>query len=113
MFLATVVGVSVEDNVISLAHITTSVLAALSVAFMYVCLVQVCARQRAAVFFTLNFAFATAVWSANSRTLNQHGASVLFLAASMALLLTRRPRFVMVAGLTLSLAVVTRPTTLS
>jgi hypothetical protein len=110
MFLATVLGVSVEDNVISLAHITTSALAALSVAFMYVCLVQVCARQRAAVFLTLNFAFATAVWSANSRTLNQHGASVLFLAATLAALVSRRTLFVVVAGCLVSLAVVTRPT---
>jgi len=110
MFVAQRMGVSLADNIISLSHITTSVVAALSAGFMYVCLIQVCARQRAAVFFTLIFAFATAVWSGNSRTLNQHGPSVLFLTASMAALLTRRTPFVVAAGLSLGLAVMTRPT---
>ncbi len=110
MLAAKLLGVSIQGNVISLAHITTSTIAALSVGCMYVCLVQVCARQRAAVFLTLNFAFATAVWSANSRTLNQHGPSVLFLVAALAALVSRRTRLVVVAGFILGLAVVTRPT---
>ena len=110
MLVASQLGVSVADNLISLSHITTSAIATASVALMYVCLVQVCARQRTAVFLTLNFAFATAVWSANSRTLNQHGASVLFLTAGLAALLSRRARLVMLAGLLLGCAVVIRPT---
>lgn len=110
LFAAQLLGVSSADNVISLAHITTSTIAVLSVGFMYLCLVQVCVRQRAAVFLTLNFAFATAVWSANSRTLNQHGPSVLFLAAALAALVSRRTGLVVLAGLVLGLAVVTRPT---
>jgi hypothetical protein len=107
-WLADVSGVAIDANVVPLTHISTSIIAALSVLFMYLCLVQVC-QQRTAVFLTLNFAFATAIWSANSRSLNQHGPAVVFITAGLAALLTRRPRLVALAGFLLSLAVVARP----
>jgi hypothetical protein len=102
------VAIPLADNVVPLTQITTSVMAALSVLFMYLCLIQVC-RVRTAAFLTLAFAFATAVWSANSRSLNQHGPALLFITAALAALLTRRPRLVALAGVLLGLAVVTRP----
>jgi hypothetical protein len=46
----------------------------------------------------------------NSRSLFQHGTGVLFITLALAALLTRKPRFIIVAGLLLGLAVATRPT---
>jgi len=105
---AKVAGVQLDLNVVPLTHITTSVIAALSVLFIFLCLVQIC-QLRTAAFLTLSFAFATAVWSHNSRSINQHGTALLFITAALALLLARRPRLVPLAGLLLAVAVVTRP----
>jgi hypothetical protein len=109
-FVAQRLGLTIQDDVIALSQITASTVAALSVVCMYLCLVQVCARRNTAVFLSLLFAFGTAVWSANSRSLYQHGAAVFFITAALAALLTRRSRLVTLAGLALGLAVVTRPT---
>jgi hypothetical protein len=76
---------------------------------MYLCLIQLC-RPQTAVFLTVAFAFGTALWSANSRSLYQHGAATLFIAAALAALLTRRSRLVALSGFPLALAVLTRPT---
>src|SRR5205814_203854 len=77
---------------------------ALSVLGMYLCLVQ-CSPRRTAVFLSVGFAFGTAVWSTNSRSLYQHGPSLLFLTMAIAALLTRRRSLVGLAGLLLGLAV--------
>ncbi len=111
-FVARLLGVDLSKNVVSLTHVTTSIIATLTVLAMYLCLMQVCAKQRTAVYLTLAFAFGTAVWSTNSRSLYQHGAAALFIATALAALLTRRPRLVALAGLLVGLAVVTRPTNL-
>jgi hypothetical protein len=109
-FVANLLGVELDANVVPLTHITSSFVAALSVLLMYVCLVQLGARTNTAVFLTLSFAFGTAVWSLDSRSLFQHGAALLFITSALAALLSRRPHLVAVAGLLLGLAVVTRPT---
>lgn len=108
--VAQLLDVNLAANVASLAHITTSLIAALSVLAMYLCLIQFCAQRRTAVFLTIAFAFGTAVWSANSRSLYQHGLAALWIAAGLACLLSARPRLVALAGLLLGLAVMTRPT---
>lgn len=105
-------GQPIDERVVPLTHVTTSIVAALSVACVYLALAQVCAERRTAAFLTLAFAFGTAVWSTNSRSLFQHGPVVLFLSAALAALLTRRPGMVALAGLLLGLAVTMRPTTL-
>ncbi len=107
-WVANTAHVQLDLNVVPLTHITTSVIAALSVLFIFLCLIQVC-PLRTAGFLTLSFAFATAVWSHNSRSLNQHGTALLFITAGLAALLSRRPRLVALSGLLLSLAAVTRP----
>jgi hypothetical protein len=101
-------GIDLRANVIALTHITAAAVAALSVLGMYLCLVQVSTR-RTAVFLSVAFAFGTAVWSTNSRSLYQHGPSLLFLTSAIALLLTRRKRLVGLAGLFVGLAVFDRP----
>src|SRR5262249_26310453 len=107
--VAAQMGVSLADNVVALTHVTTAAVAALSVLGMYVCLVQVTSR-RTAVFLSVALAFGTAVWSTNSRSLYQHGPSLLFLTAAFPLLLTRRKPLVALAGLCLGVAVFDRPT---
>jgi hypothetical protein len=102
-------GVNLADNVIKLTHITTAAVASLSVLAMYLCLVQL-SQKRTAVFLTVAFAFGTAVWSTNSRSLYQHGPSLLFLTSAVALLLTKRKPLIMLAGLCVGMAVFDRPT---
>jgi hypothetical protein len=108
-FAADLLHVDLDANVVSLTHITTSVIAALSVLALYLALVQVCARRTSALYLSLAFALGTAVWSANSRSLYQHGASTLFITAGLAALLSRRPRLVALAGLFFGLAFAARP----
>jgi hypothetical protein len=103
-------GMSLRDEIVPLARITASTIAALSTLFIYLCLVTLCDRRNTAVFFAFLFAFATAVWSGNSRSLYQHGTSVLFITAALAVLLSRRQRLIPVAGLLLGAAVFDRPT---
>jgi len=107
--VASWLGVTLAENVMALTHITAAAVAALSVLAMYACLVQV-SRKRTAVFLSVAFAFGTAVWSTNSRSLYQHGPSVLFITLAVALLLTRRQALVALAGLCLGLAIFDRPT---
>jgi hypothetical protein len=109
-FAASLLGVDLSANVVPLTHVTSSVIAALSVVLMYTCFIQFGTSKNTAVFLTLCFAVGTAVWSLNSRSLFQHGAAVLFITAALAALLSRRPRLVAAAGLLLGLAVATRPT---
>jgi hypothetical protein len=102
-------GVDLADNVIGLSHITAAAVAALSVLAMYLCLMQISPR-RTAIFLSVAFAFGTGVWSTNSRSLYQHGPSLLFLVLAMALLLSRRRSLVAIAGLCIGAAVFVRPT---
>jgi len=108
-YAANTMNVDLQNNLVQLTHITTSLIAALTVLAMYLCLVQVTPYKRTVVYLTLAFALGTAVWSANSRSLYQHGAATLFIAAAFACLLSHRPRLIAVAGLLLALAVATRP----
>jgi hypothetical protein len=109
-WVARLLGQPIEQRVVGLTHVTTASVAALSVVCMYLALAQVCRRRRAALFLSLGFAFGTAVWSINSRSLYQHGPALLFITAALAALLSGRRALVAGAGLLLGLAVVTRPT---
>ena len=94
-----------------LSMATSSVIAALSVLFLYLALTRVCRSKAEALAFALLYAFGTTVWSVASRGLFQHGPSVLFLSIALWALL-RGGGAVAVAGLALSLAVINRPTNL-
>jgi hypothetical protein len=89
--------------------ISSSLISALSVFFMYLCLERLCARRRSAFFLAMVYAFGTCVWSVTGRGMWQHGPSLLFLAAALALLLRDSPRTAAWSGLLLGLAVVCRP----
>jgi len=97
-FVASLLHVELQANVVPLTHVTTSVMAALTVLAMYVCWMLLGGRQRTAIFLTIAFACGTAVWSANSRSLYQHGVATLFLTLALAALLSRRPRLIAVSA---------------
>jgi hypothetical protein len=69
-------------------------------------------RRRESLFLAVIFGLGTSAWSVASRALWQHGPSMLWLTATLYLLLLarRRPAVIQLTGLTLALAYVTRPT---
>ncbi|MDQ6894497.1 MAG: hypothetical protein M3167_17705 [Acidobacteriota bacterium] len=93
-----------------LSHATASLLASLSVLFLFLALRRLGRRDGEALFFALLYAFATEVWAVASRGPWQHGPSLLFLCWSFWLILSNNPRRVALSGLTLGLAVVSRST---
>jgi hypothetical protein len=106
---ADLAGVDLYEQRLKLSMISASLISALSVFFMYLCLERLCARRRSAIFLAMVYAFGTCVWSVTSRGMWQHGPSLLFLAAALALLLRESPRTAAWSGLLLGLAVVCRP----
>jgi hypothetical protein len=106
------VGYDIEVHRLGLSLISAAGIAALSAAFLYLALVSICRRHATAVLFTLGYSFGTEVFSVVCRGLWQHGPSLLFINASLALLLSGRSRLVALSGLTLGLAVAARPTDL-
>ncbi len=107
--LARLAGVDLYAHRHALSLATASLVASLSVLFLYFALTHVCRSRREALFFALAYAFGTCVWSIASRGAWQHGPSVLFLSAALWALL-RGGVSVPLAGLALALAVVNRPT---
>lgn len=110
--VARLFGVDLFAHRFVLSHVTAALLASASVLFLFLALRSICDSQRQALFFALVYAFGTEVWSVASRGLWQHGPSLFFLCASWWLLLSDNPRRVALAGLTLALAVASRPTDL-
>jgi hypothetical protein len=110
--VAHLVGYDIEAHRLGLSLISAAGIAALSASFLYLALVAICRRHATAVLFTLVYTFGTEVFSVVCRGLWQHGPSLLFINASLALLLSRRSRLVALSGLTLGLAVAARPTDL-
>jgi hypothetical protein len=108
--VARLFGVDLSARRLLLSHATASLLASASVVLLFLALRKICADDRQAFFFTLVYAFGTEVWSVASRGLWQHGPSLFFLCASLWLLLRDDPRSIALAGCTLGLAVVSRPT---
>lgn len=107
---ARVRGVDLHSHRFVLSMITASLIAALSVLFLYFALLAVCESPRQALFFALVFALGTCVWSVASRGLWQQTPSLLFLCAALWLLLEPGDRSVALAGLMFGLAVASRPT---
>jgi hypothetical protein len=107
---ARVFGVDSYAQRARLSMITASLIAALSVLFLYLALLRVYESSGQALFFALVYAFGTCVWSVASRGLWQHTPSLLFLCAALWLLLEGDDRKIALAGLMLGLAVASRPT---
>jgi hypothetical protein len=103
-------GVDLMQNKTTLSMITSMIISALSVVFMYLCLTKICKTRLTAVFFALVYAFATAVWSVTSRGLWQHGPSLLFITISLSFLLDNNPKLIPYSGFFLGMAVFNRPT---
>ncbi|HEX6747414.1 MAG TPA: hypothetical protein VF092_09025 [Longimicrobium sp.] len=90
--------------------LAASVIAALSVAVMYLLLAGM-TEARIALALTVAFAFGTTTWTASSQALWQHGAGVLLILLTLAVL-ARRPRLLWLAGTFAGLAVAVRPNNL-
>ncbi len=102
-------GMDLEESRFQLATVTALLVSAGSVAFMYLCLASICAERQKALLFALTYAFATCVWSVTSRSLLQHGPSLLFLSIALFLLFHPNRSFLPQAGFHLGWAVVARP----
>jgi hypothetical protein len=93
-----------------LSMVTSVVVCALSVGFMYLALLAACSRPAVALGFTIFYALGTEVWSQLTRTLWQHGPSLMLLTAALAILLRGHSRNLSICGFLLGLAVWNRPT---
>jgi hypothetical protein len=111
--VAHLAGVDVYEQRLKLSMISSSLITSVSVLFMYLCLERLCARRRSAFGLAMIYAFGTCAWSVASRGMWQHGPSLLFLSAALALLVREGPRAAAWSGLFLGLAVVDRPPTLA
>lgn len=98
-----------QPNLARLSKWTSATVAALSVTFMFLTLVAVCARLSTAVLLTTLYAFGTCCWSVAAQSLWQHGPSLLFLTAALALLVRPKSPWLPVAGFFLGMAVWNRP----
>lgn len=96
----------------SLSESTAATLAALSVPLMFLVLANLCRALSTAVLGALVYAFATCVWSVASKAMWQHGPSLLFTLAALAVLTRRGARIPLLVGLLVGMAVWTRPTNL-
>ena len=66
-FVANLAGVDMEENKFLLSMLTSSLLASLSVVFMYFCLLIISNKKTTAFYFALIYAFGTSVLSIASR----------------------------------------------
>jgi hypothetical protein len=90
--------------------LTASLIAALSVAAMYLLLASL-TTPGAALALALVFAFATTTWTTSSQALWQHGPGILFLLLAL-VSIAQRPDLAWRAGLCAGLAVACRPSNL-
>jgi hypothetical protein len=111
--IADALGLDLLANRARLTKWTTSVLTALSVAFMYLVNVRICAQRRNALLISLLYAFATCCWSVAANTLWWNGPSLLFLSIALILLLQPDSRLAPLCGFFLGIAVCNRPTNLA
>ena len=96
---------------VDLQSIMASIITALTATLLYLIGRRWLTRP-AAMLLALIFAFGTSAWSVVSRTLWQHGPSMLLLTLTLWIMLRAqdKPPRIQYAGLTLALAYVTRPT---
>ena len=97
-----------------LSLLTASAVAAFSVLFVYLALLELGSSRAAAAGLAFAYAFGTGIWSVACRGLWQHGPAALFLSAALWAVCRRdgRGRGLVCAGASLALAVLCRPSTL-
>lgn len=111
--IANAAGVDLYAKRFELSLITASIIAALSVAVMYLILARLCRKPTTPILITLIFAFGTCVWSVASQGLWQHGPSVLMINLAVWLLLTEDEQRVPWAGLLMGLTLWNRPSNIA
>jgi hypothetical protein len=107
--LATTMGVDIGQLRRQLSFLSACWITALSAVFVFLSLLRAGRRECTALIFSLVYAFGTCVWSVASRSIWQHGPSLLFISISLWLLLSPTGRQVPWAGFFLGLAVFNRP----
>ncbi len=109
---ARILGVPLLEHRDALSLLTTSAVAALSVLFLFLALLELGMSRATSIGMSSAYAFGTCLWSVASRGLWQHGPSVLFLSAALWLICRRSDRTLALSGTLLALAVLSRPSTL-
>lgn len=110
--IAYLMGINLVEDTHLLSLITSSLISALSVVFVYLALRRLLQSEVASIAFALIYAFCTAVWSVTSRGIWQHGPSLLFITASLWLVLSGGRRRIAASGFLLGMAIWNRPTNL-
>ncbi|MBN1434357.1 hypothetical protein JW921_06310 [Candidatus Fermentibacterales bacterium] len=108
-FAADLMGVDILAHRLDLSLISMSLMAALSVSFLYLLLLRAGREGPTALIMSLVFAFGTAVWSLASRGAWQHGPSILLIVLALFLMFSRSPRMAGLSGLFMGLAFAARP----
>jgi hypothetical protein len=111
--IAHLIGIDISKKEHELSHVTSSILAAFSVVFMYLYLVRICKKKENALMFSFFYAFATCVWSVASTALWQHGPSLFFITIALAMLVRTETNLLGYAGFFLGMAVFNRPTNIA
>jgi hypothetical protein len=106
---AMALGVDPLGNLLLLNRITMSIIAALSVAVMYLTLIEAGAARRTALACAAAMGAGTLVWSMAARGSWQHGPSILFLSCALYLIHRRGGRLLPLSGFFLALMCVNRP----
>lgn len=112
VFIASLFTKDLLPFLIFLSEITSSIIASLSVVFIYLALKNILKIQKVAVFLALIFAFATSIYSVASQGLWQHGPAALLLAIALYLIFLKKEKYLPWAGFFLGLTVVNRPVNL-
>ena len=92
-----------------LALFSASMICSLSAVFLYFTLRNITKREETAAIFSLIYCFATPVLSVISRGLWSHTASLLFITISLFLVFDKKGKFSKYCGLSLGLAIWSRP----
>lgn len=107
---AHILNVDLLKNKYLLSGLTAAITSIISVIFMYLCLLRICSMKLTALLFAYIYAFGTCVWSFTSKSMMQHGPSLLFITISLFLLFSRNNKIIPFAGFFLGMAVFNRPT---
>ena len=105
---ASLFGIDIFSERFILSMISASGMTALSVVFMYLCLLRVTEKKATAVFFALVYAFGTTAWSITSRGVWHHTSSLLFMTIALYILLSKNETYLPFAGLFLGLMILSR-----
>jgi len=109
-YFAHIFGFDLFENRYLLSGISAVIISTISIIFMYLCLLRICSTKRTALVFTFIYTFGTCLWSFSSRSMFQHGPSLLFITISLLLIFSRNKKAIPYVGFFLGMAVFNRPT---